>query len=340
MNCPFCQHANAATSRACRVCGAPLGAVTPKIAAVAVNVSVPTPVEIARQTFDESAGELVAARFLAGENPRICLVRENGGVQLWNVETNEVSSFSIGRRFRKFVPLNHALGTENFVLTGHENGEVRWHNWNGHERRRLDSHVGRVLALASSATQFYSGGSDGVIWATELESKAKSRALIEGLGAMTTFAAAPDARLIAVGCDDGAVALWRFDAEEAAFKLDWTRNVHNAPISSLSFSSNGQMIVSRDRSGALNLWAAQSSYQLPLPSGAEGSHAAPAFSSDNRLLAVANPATGVAIFDVALGILLHQLPPSNEEIAHLSFATEATWLLVAGARQVAVWNVL
>lgn len=336
MNCPFCHCANAATSRACRVCGAPLRAEKPKIAPISPT---PTPVELARQSFEENASPLVNASFLPDENPRVCLMRENGIVQFWNAQSDELSSFSVGRLFRKTSPLCCALATADFVATGHQNGLVRQHNFDGRERKSPAPHVGRVLVLAINATHFYSGGSDGVIWATALsDKKAKSCALLEGLGALATFAVSPDATLIAVGCDDGDVGLWRVNVEQTAAKLDWTRRGHNLPIGSLLFSPNGQMIVSRDKNGNLCLWAAQTSYQLPLAPQAQCSHAAPAFSSDNRWLALANAKNGVAIFDVALGTLLHELPPFSEAITHLAFATKAAWLLVAGAREIAIWK--
>ena len=345
MPCPFCQHTNAATARACRVCGAPLsavlGATQLQIVPVAVAVTAPMTTGIARHTFAADAAELVGAGFTFAENPRVCLVRSGGAVQLWDANDNAISSFSVARLFRKLSPLCCALAMADWVATGHENGEVRWHELDGRERKSPSPHVGRVLALSANQTHLYSGGSDGVIWATETnDNKAKSRALIEGLGAMTSFAAAPDASLIAVGRDDGAVQLWRTGAEQTAAKLDWTRSGHASPVASLAFSPNGQMIISRDKTGALGLWAAQTSYQLPLPSGAHSSTVAPAFSGDSRLLALVNARNGVSIFDVALGSLFGELPPFDEPIAHLAWATASPWLLVASAQQIAVWNVI
>ncbi len=351
MNCPFCQHANALTARACRVCGGPLSALAPEIAPkpqvtappvapVAVVVGAPAPVEIARQTFAEDAGALVSVGFAPDENPTVCLIYAAGVAQLWDALRAEFSSFALGRLFRRAKPLCCALSARDFVAMGHENGEVRWHQLDARAKKNPAAHVGRVLALACNATHLYSGGSDGVIWATELDDgQAKSRALLEGLGAMRTFAVAPDATLVAVGCDDGAVQLWRATAEAAA-KLDWTRRGHDAPLESLAFSPNGRMIISRDKSGRLNLWAAQTSYQLPLPPGAHTSHVPAVFSSDNRLLALANSADKVSIFDVALGTLLCELPPFGEPIAQLAWAPAGTWLVSAGARQVALWNVV
>ena len=340
MNCPFCHSPQAATSRACRVCGGPLRAEKPKIAPIPVFAPKPNPVELARRVFDVSSGALSFAGFSVHEIPRVVFGNAYGDIHEWNLETGTQRRISTGRLFRKANLVCCATLANNLVALGHQTGEVRWHALGGRVRKNPASHVGRVLALASNVTHLYSGGNDGVIWATEIDDrKSRSRALLDGLGAMTTFAVSPDASSVAVGCDDGAVELWRFDADEAAFQLDWTRREHSAPIESLAFSPNGQMIISRDRNRALSLWAAQTSYQLPLPSGAQSSHVAPAFSSDNQLLALSER-SGVAIFDVALGSLLHQLPSSAEEITHLSFASRATWLLLASAREIAVWNIL
>ena len=351
MQCPFCHAANAATARACRVCGAPLRAKKPIIAPISIEpvLVTPTPIasapsEIARhiftENFDENFGELVSADFLTLENIIIGLVRTNGVVQLWNTANGEIFARHIGPMFRKINPIVRATLAPGAVITAHQSGAVQQHTFDGRAQKKPSSHIGRVLALAANETHFYSGGSDGVIWSTPLNNKkAKSRALLEGLGALATFAVAPDANSIAVGCDDGAICLWRFDAEKAAFQLDWTRNVHDSMIRSLAFSPNGNMILSRDKSGSLSLWAAQTSYQLPLATEAQLSYVAPAFSSDSRLLALANAENIVSIFDVALGALFCELPPFAEPIAHISFATNAPWLLVAGAREIAVWNI-
>ena len=336
MLCPFCQHANAATAFACRVCGAPLGAKKPVIAPIFVA---PNPTEIARHTFAEAASAPICAHFFDDETSLVWFIRENGDLQMWNAQTDALHTFSVSARrwFRRNSALSCAALAFKWSATGHENGAVRFDEFDNRERKNPASHVGRVTALAFNATHLYSGGSDGVIWATALERNEKSRALIEGLAAMTTFAAAPDASSIAVGRDDGAVQLWRLNAEQSAAKLDWTRHEHGAPIASLSFSPKGQMIISRDRNGALGLWAAQTSYQLPLPVGAQSSAVAPAFSGDNRLLALASSGKA-AIYDVALGTLVSELPPFGEPITHLAFASASPWLLLASARQIAVWN--
>ena len=299
--------------------------------------------EFARKTFDEVASPLVCANFFDDETSLVWLTRENGDMQMWNAQTDALNTFndSTRRWWRRNSAMNCAALAFKFSATGHENGAVRFDEFDCRERKNPASHVGRVLAVALNQTHLYSGGSDGVIWATETnDNKAKSRALIEGLGAMTSFAAAPDASLIAVGCDDGAVQLWRANAEQTAAKLDWTRSGHASPVASLAFSPNGQMIISRDKTGVLGLWAAHTSYQLPLAESARNSAITPAFSGDSRLLALANARNGVSIFDVALGSLFGELPPFDEPIAHLAWATASPWLLVASAQQIAVWNIV
>ena len=348
MQCPFCQSANAATARACRVCGGalresnapPKPAVEPDIPIFPVASALTI---LARQTFDEKSAHLVDAGFVPDENALIWLARADGVVQLWNAHNDEKFTFCIGRLFRKSSPICCATLAQNTIATGHQNGEVRLHRFDGNEARKPSPHVGPVLALSATSAHLYSGGSDGVVWQTPLpdeKSRGKSAAWLEGLGAMTTLAMAPDEKSLAVGCDDGAVGLWRLnDNDEAASpSLDWTRSGHGAPIQSLLYSPNGNMILSRDVEGQLCLWAAQTSYQLPLAPGARCSHAAPAFSADSRFLAIGNANNGVDIFDIATEKSLYTLP-SPGEIQALAFSSEGKFILVAGEREIAIWKI-
>ncbi len=353
MTCPFCHSANAATARACRVCGSPLHkakappnvAVAPKIAAFPVISTVaPMPTLSARQTFAPKSAPLVNAGFLSDEKLMIWLVRADGAVQLWNADNDETFAFPIGRFLRKSSPTCCAMLACNCIATGHENGEVRLHGLDGKEARQPSSHVGPALALAATSAHLYSGGSDGVVWQTPLpaaKSRGKSAAWLEGLGAMTTLAIAPDEKSLAVGCDEGAVQLWRWneDDETPTPRLDWSRSGHATPIQSVLFSPNGNMILSRDAEGELCLWAAQTSYQLPLPTGAHSSHVAPAFSSDSRFLAIANAENGVDIFEVATEKLIYSVAPPNEKTQTLAFSSDGKSLLLAGTREIAIWKI-
>ncbi len=353
MKCPFCQSANAATARACQVCGGPLHkASAPPNVAVASDVRVfpvistvaPPPTLLARQIFDEKSAPIVNAGFLPDEKTIIWLARADGVVQLWNADNDENLAFSIGRLFRKNSPVCCATVAQNFIATGHKNGEVRLHALNGNEARKPSPHVGCVLALAATIVHLYSGGNDGVVWQTVLsdtKSRGKSAAWLEGLGAMTTLAIAPDEKSLAVGCDEGAVQLWRLNDNDDAPApcLDWSRSGHAEPLRSLLFSPNGNMILSRDTEGKLCLWAAQTSYQLPLPPGARSSHVAPAFSGDSRWLALANAENGADVFDIATEKLVCTLPSLNGKMHVLDFSADGKAVLVANAREVAIWKI-
>ena len=355
MRCPFCQCANAPDARACGVCGGPLRAAQPVGAAQPVRTApvVRVPIDrepslVGRVTPDENCAGMAV---ISSEEPTLGWALENGALQRWNVADDELTTFPYRRFFRKpgrvccaaFAP---QLG---LAATGHECGQVRWFDFEGRELAAPASHVGRALALAWTPTHFYSGGNDGVIWSTPVPNdetfarRYKSRALIEGLGAMTTLAFSRDGDLLAVGRDDGAVQLWRLkaasaDETEAPVRLDWTRDAGRSPVRSLAFSPNGYMIVSRNAQGAVRLWAAQTSYELPLAPQARQSQVAPAFAADSRFLAIANAENGVEIADIALEQSLHSLPPLGEKIAHLTFAPDAELLAIASAREIAVWQ--
>lgn len=295
---------------------------------------------LARQTFDEHSPRVVATGFGARETQTIILVLENGALRIWDFGRDEIFSLSGAPLFRKPGPISCAAFGPHGVATGHECGQVRLHALDGRKAQNAASHLGRVLTLIFTPTQLYSGGNDGAIMVTSLNEKYDSRVLLDGLGAMTTFALSPDEKLLAIGGDDGAIGLWRLEAGETP-RLDWTRRSGAAPIRSLHFSPNGNMLISRSANRNLGLWAAQTSFELPLASSAQCGHVAPAFSADSRVLAVAHAPKGVALFDIAMEKLLCEIPPLGESVRNLAFSPDASaaLLLVAGAREIAVWEV-
>ena len=342
MRCSFCDSPHAPTALACRVCGGPLRPAQTKLTSVQITIPISNaPRLLKRKTLDEKSPPIAGIGVCSIEAPIVGLVLENGALQRWDAARDETTEFSNRRIFRGPQPVCCAAFSphDDLLATGHQCGQVRLLSLDGRELQSPKPHLGRALALAWTPTQLYSGGSDGVIWATSVETKRPSQILLEGLGAMTTLAASPDGALLAIGRDDGAVQLWRLQ-KEAAPRLDWTRTEHAAPVKSLAFSPNGAMLVSHSADGGVCLWAAQTSFQLPLALRARQSGVAPAFSMDNRLLAVAGENGGVAIFSVAMETLLCSLPTLGE-IRHLACAPDTEGrelLLVAGGREIALWE--
>ncbi len=370
MPCPFCHSPTARDAKVCRVCGGPLratgaanaGAPTPKtpaspVLALPLIVTVPAPVAaapvlLARKMLDENTPRIASVGFCGGQNPTIGLALETGAIQLWDAHS-DVSTFCGARIFRKPGPVCCAAFAPNLVATGHECGQVRLHaldckngDWKGRVLKSPAPHLGRVLALAITPTQLYSGGSDGAIAVTtvcagERLKRGQSRVLLDGLSAMTTWALSPDGASLAVGGDNGAVQLWRLEADETPPRLDWTSRKLGAPVRSLAFSPNGAMLIGRSAEGRLCLWAVQSGYPLPLAPRAQNSAVAPVFAADSRLLALVNVRGGVDIVDVGMDALLHELPPLGETARFVAFAPDesATLLVVAGAREAGVWQI-
>ena len=348
MRCPFCEATNAQNARACRVCGAPLRAPS-QPAPIVMAAPVAQNVVVARRTFDEKTPRIAFAEFFSSGNLSLCLVLENGDFRLWNIETDEISVFSSAKFFRKPNLVScAALCLQNHAMaTGHQNGEVNWRTLQTGKKRRaseIPSHRGRVLALAATKTELFSGASDGVITVTNFPDDptkpTKTRILFDGLGQMTTLAVSPDGAWLAVGGDDRTIQMWRLE-KNAPPKRDWTSQ-NATPLDTLRFSPNGQMLVSRARDGGLDLWAAQSGYPLPLAL-AQKSAIAPVFAGDSRLLALVNAHNEVEIFDSWTGDLRHTLPTSRA-VRNLAFAPvededSTTLLAIAGERAVEVWEI-
>lgn len=311
----------------------------------------------------------MAALFWHGETDfHPLLVLENGELQLWEVERDELHLFPARRTLQKptlttSAAFSPGCGT---VATGHEAGQVRlqWLEprgegaaWKCHALGVIEAHRGRVLSLAATKTRLYSAGSDGAVVLTSLSGapNAKSAAdhgsqvILDGLGALSCLSLSLDGRWLALGADDGQVQMWHLTEDGALARLDWTSRKDLSPVKSLMFSPNGNMLLSRNAQGHLCLWAAQTGHRLQEMAQPEGL-ISPAFAPDNRLLARANTSDGISLCDAWTGALKHSLPPVLGDVQALGFSpametgameTDAreTLLIIGSSQQIVAWRV-
>ncbi|MBW3638136.1 MAG: hypothetical protein KY445_16955, partial [Armatimonadetes bacterium] len=247
MQCPFCQAVNARSTGACRVCGGPLRGTNFQPPAPRrkpdETAALPTfgrtrepllsappaaPVLLVRRAVEKSAPRMVAALW-NGHNDSMCplLVPQSGALQLWDVPRDALHLLAARRLFHKpsmatcaaFAPV---CGV---VATGHESGQVHLQRlepeaggtqWKLHALASIETHRGRVLALATEGTRLYSAGSDGAVVLTRLPdapnlkwaSKGNPEMVLDGLDTLSSLALSPNGRLMALGGDDGQVQMW------------------------------------------------------------------------------------------------------------------------------------
>lgn len=303
---------------------------------------------------------MVAIGFEPSEESFIGLVLENSATLIWHFESDELNRLSSGYVLRKPGQICHVAFAlhPNKIAIGYESGQIHLLSFTFNPKRvalnaeKAGSHLGRVLALGFTQTNIYSGGSDGTVLVTKLsasEEKPKeplqSKVLLDGLGAMTTLAVSQDNQLLACGNDDGEVQVWRLTEDKTQACLDWTSRKQHRPIKSLSFSPNGNILVTREADGHLCLRAARTGYELPLAPEAQHSCVTPAFAADSRLLATINSQNYLVISDAWTGSLRHTLPSPLQNTQNLVFAPDIkadstdAHLAIANSQEVEVWQV-
>jgi WD40 repeat protein len=385
MRCPFCHASNSRSVRACHVCGGPLAGIkrltsfqkrdAPGLTSsllfpnlippVSLNKEIEReePVLIARNSREKDAPRIVAALFCEGTNGSCPLfVLENGGLQVWDVQRNELHPISSRRTLQKpSLTVAAAFSSHcEIVATGLESGQVRLQRlelnsapagWKCNGLRVIDAHMGFVLSLATTKTRLYSAGSDGTVVMTNLpdashamESK-ETTVVLEGLSSLSCLALSPDGHFLALGTDDGQVQMWHLGEDGLKARLDWTSRKDLSKVKSLTFTPNGNMLLSCNAQGQLCLWAAQTGHRLQWLARPNALNA-PTFAPDSRLLAHTNTSEGILLCDAWTGELRRMLPPIPGGVQALGFSfspekdTRETLLIVGGLQQIVAWKVV
>lgn len=321
------------------------------------------PVIFARRSREKGAPTIVTTLFLGEENDsHPLLVLENGELQFWDVQRDELHPVSTRRTLRKPALTTAAAVSSQWemVATGHESGQVRLQwlelrgeraGWKGRAWEMVEAHRGCVLSLAIVKTRLYSAGTDGAVvltnWPDAPNTTAAdmgSQVVLDGLGALSCLAVSPDGRRLALGADDGQVQMWHLSEDGTQARLDWTSRKDSSRVKSLMFAPNGNMLLSCNRQGDLCLWAAQTGHRLQRMVQPDDL-IFPAFACDSRLLAHAKGSEGISISDAWTGTLRYTLPPVPGGVQTLGFSpameTDAgeTILIVAGSQQILAWKV-
>ncbi|MCX5128378.1 helix-turn-helix domain-containing protein [Streptomyces sp. NBC_00347] len=236
------------------------------------------------------------------------------------------------------------------------------------ERAVLTGHTARVntLAYAPDGRSLVSAGADGTVrlWDTR---RAEPAAVLEGhTGEVLGAAFAPDGRTVATGGVDRTVRLWDVDGRRAAATLAG----HSDDVNSVAYTPDGTTVISGGGDGTTRLWdvrgarltatlAGHTDYVLAVsvdPTGSVLATAAfdqsvvlwdlrgpvltarpftevwhAAYSPDGKLLATADAAHTVRVWDVPERRILATFTGHTETVFSVAFAPDGRALASAGA---------
>ncbi len=189
---------------------------------------------------------------------------------------------------------------------------------------KLSGHPQGVDALAFllEGEMLASASADGSVRLWDLKAEAAARVLETG-GDAAQVAAAPDGQRLALS-HGKTVILWETRSDERT-----ELGAHEAPITRLAFSPDGQTLASMAADRTLMLWkvpAKRLRVQLQLPQEVS----AFAFSPDSRRLATADGGGEIRYWESATGKLVGYFLASETGISALAFSPDGNWLASGG----------
>ncbi|NJR57199.1 MAG: WD40 repeat domain-containing protein, partial [Acaryochloris sp. CRU_2_0] len=215
------------------------------------------------------------------------------------------------------------------------------------ERKELKGHSNWVWSVAFSpddptGTTLVSSSDDTTVrvWDTnkdrcqELNHSSRVRAI----------AVSPNAQILACGCNDGIVWLWKRDSRNNQWEQDRQLQKHSDWIWSVAFSPDSQILASGSEDRTIWLWnVATGQPKLAQPFEAhEGMIYSVAFSPDGQILASGSGDKSVRLWDVSTGKCLKILQGHEGWIWSVAFSPKREdYLLASGSadRTIKLWDV-
>ncbi|HVS10327.1 MAG TPA: serine/threonine-protein kinase, partial [Planctomycetota bacterium] len=146
-------------------------------------------------------------------------------------------------------------------------------------------------------------------------------------GEVGCVAFAPDGELLATGCADGVVRLWRAPQGEAVAALAG----HGEAVLALAFAPGGARLASASRDGSLRVWDLASERARLVLSDHEAPVTAVAFSATGERLASGAADGGVRLWDPVTGHPLASFDTGGRSVAALALSADGGRLSAACA---------
>lgn len=144
----------------------------------------------------------------------------------------------------------------------------------------------------------------------------------------------PHEPLLAVGCDDGSLLLWRTDRDDATDKIE----AHDDRISALTFSKDGRFLVTSGWDGQVRLWDVRSHVRLlTTPGNASNLH----FNRSGTQLASAMRGALSGRFSMTQSSIFRLLPAPRSTFRGawaLAISPDGRWVAAGTSQGIRLWE--
>jgi WD40 repeat protein len=212
-----------------------------------------------------------------------------------------------------------------------------WDPASGAELATLKGHADEVnrVAFCLGGARIVSGSLDGSVRLWDVASGQMSVTRDGPLERVTVLAASKDGKRVAAGQAQW-VTIW--DAETGAREATLD---HDDLVRALTFSPEGDQVLTGAGRGALKLWDAKTGQQLAAFVGHANYISACAFSPDGKRFASASRDETIRVWDPATGQLTALLTGHTAEVSRLAFSPDGKFLVSAsGDKTLRWWNAL
>jgi WD40 repeat protein/basic membrane lipoprotein Med (substrate-binding protein (PBP1-ABC) superfamily)/transcriptional regulator with XRE-family HTH domain len=269
--------------------------------------------------------------FFSADGKRLLSTSDDGTARVWNVSTGE-----------ELLKLEHDhwVWTAAFSPDGKRVATVSgsdafvWDAVTGEKLLTLRGHANEIYAVAFSpdGTRLATGGEDRKVKVWDASSGREMFTLPGHAGAIYGLAFSPDGTRLASGSDDGMVHIWDMTSGGESLALA------ASSMNSVSLTSDGTRLAAIV-DGAAAIWDAADGKQLQRFASSDKMNAA-RLSPDGKILATADAASNVALWDAATGTKLFVWPAHSARVNALAFNPDGARLVTASADfKARVWDV-
>jgi WD40 repeat protein len=161
-------------------------------------------------------------------------------------------------------------------------------------------------------------------------------------GTITALAWSPDGQLLATATNAASIRIWQIPSmpsSSAQLYASWWG--HDGEITSLCWSSDGSHLLSGGKDQTVRVWEPRGKTLGSWKAHGRGGVTALACSPDVQVIASGGGDRQISLWDLTTGRSLRTLSGHRDEIRHLCWSPDGTWLVSSAGKkdhQARLWN--